>query len=197
MQLRKAYLILVSLELAAVPVVRAQGHSGLGQSFVAPSTSPFLESIDTGDLRGGVVAPDYIFLLVALSGTSIVDAPLWQRAMSGPTLPAAFQHVPVGQLLTPGERYAFFLGAGTSGGTVALAPTDFVVGGNLVSCAIGFGSGICEDAFEIGGRDITGFSANFSAVPEPGSVVLLVTGLATVGGVAVRRKLARGRRIHV
>src|SRR5687768_1626899 len=64
MQLRKAYLILILLELAAVPVVRAQGHSGLGQSFVAPSTSPFLESIDTGDLRGGVVAPDYIFLLV-------------------------------------------------------------------------------------------------------------------------------------
>lgn len=142
---------------------------GEGQSFTAPTTSYFLQSVRTGSLSGPSSGGSYSFVLFALGGMTLTGPALFEQALTGPV--EVNQTVNVNTLLTPGGTYAFLLKAS---------------GSALITC---FGTS-CGGYSDV---DITDFSLAFaeppaSTVPEPMSMALLGTGLAGVAGARLRRR---------
>ncbi len=155
---------------------------GEGQSFTAPTTSFFLQSVRTGSLSGPSSGGSYSFVLFALSGMTLTGPALFEQALTGPV--EVNQTVNVNTLLAPGGTYAFLLRA--SGGALITGFAPDFMDGQALTC---FGTS-CGGYSDV---DIADFSLAFaeppaSTVPEPMSMALLGTGLAGVAGARLRRR---------
>jgi hypothetical protein len=182
-----------ALAVIAGPVhAQAPAYFGYGESFVVPFATPFLKSVDIGDLSGHLWSSSTGSLhhfVVALSGNAITGAPLFDQPISGRSFGPS-GNVPIGLLLTPGQSYAYFLGvpvSTTSGGfATAGILADGIPNASARSCTIGFGADVCGS---FGNDDITGFSANFTTTaPEPTPAALLAGGLLVFGAIVTRAR---------
>src|SRR5262249_22911821 len=83
---------IAALRPPPIPRDRADAIVSFGQTFLSPSISPFLESIDTGLLLGAGV-PDLIFSIFLLNGFAPVGPAVFQQ--SAGSSPAPFQHLSI------------------------------------------------------------------------------------------------------
>ncbi|HWR13713.1 MAG TPA: PEP-CTERM sorting domain-containing protein [Terriglobales bacterium] len=161
----------------------AHATSGLGQTFVAPNSSNYLQSVYTGSLSGGTISAPYTFSLYAFAGNTLVGAPLFEESLNGPV--SSGLTIDIGEQLTAGQQYVFLLL--TSAGSVAADGDQHIADGNLISCT-------GTNCFAPLGSttDVQGFALNFSdapnSVPEPSTIVLLGSGVLGFAG-TIRRKL--------
>ena len=168
--LLSTFAFLWSLQAAqAVPLIG-------GQTFDAPGTATFLESINTGNIFGG---SNSSFELYAYSGTDFTGPSLFSQAISGSTNGLTLS---IGLLLNPLSSYVFLLRSDSIGFS---ANGTHIVPGNFVQCFDG--AQACNNF----SGDLNGFATNYSvsvSVPEPSTYLLMLTGILGLAFVAGRRR---------
>src|SRR5688572_2997656 len=105
MKPQRALAILAVLLCCSPVASSAQTGSGLGQSFFAPTSDPFLESINSGTLNGNGSSFVYTAFVYEMSAAgALIGSPVFQQSIFGVT--GQNRIFTIDQLLTPGARHA-------------------------------------------------------------------------------------------
>lgn len=175
----------------------------IGQSFTAPASGS-LTNLQFTLLSGSTLTSVQAFLFAldgSLATTFTPGAELWRSAAVAGTS-GLLNFSPTGVELTAGQNYVAFLGtyyttgtgqAGVSscnpfgGGACAVSNLNPNVGRAITGRALGDNFDELVFAQVVNGSQDLTFSATVSAVPEPGTWAMMLTGFGLVGA-AMRRR---------
>jgi PEP-CTERM motif len=173
------------------------GFRAIGQTFVAPPGEPRLQNVSVFLSNNfppdGVLA--FAFYIMPWQGSEIPSEILYaspaQNVVSASRTQFTFD---IGGLnLTAEQPYAFFVDTGNAqtvaGAMINIAPDNVYTAGQIVSATIGAPfSSLTTSTINIDDAVDLQFIAMFTAVPEPGSILLVGLGMIGLVGYGIRRR---------